>query len=83
MFLYGLPIKKDGEYYFTGDIIPDGAEEIEQPTQEILQRAEKLKGRTYSKSEFKNMLFNPTKEEILEERIDELEFYILMQEGVL
>ena len=30
---------KDGEYYYEGDDIPEGAEEVEQPSQEIKDRA--------------------------------------------
>jgi hypothetical protein len=49
---------KDGEYYFEGDVIPEDATKLEQPTQEILERANKLKGKTYSKSEFEKLLSN-------------------------
>ena len=83
----GVPVwathKKDDEYYFTGDAIPDGAEEVEQPSQEILERAERLKGKTYSRSEFERFLFTPTQEEIFEQRINDLELYILTQEGLI
>mgnify|MGYP000969583132 CR=1 FL=1 len=83
----GVPVwathEKDGNYYFKGDVIPDSATEVEQPTQEVLERAEKLKGKTYSRSEFEKLLFNPTQEEGLEERVNELELYILMGEGLI
>jgi len=83
----GVPVwathKKDDEYYFAGDIIPEDAEEIEQPSQEILDRAENLKGKTYSRSEFERLLYSPTQEEILEQRINDLELYILTQEGLI
>lgn len=75
--------EKDNVYYFAGDNIPNDAKEVVQPPQEILNRAENLKGKTYSKSEFEKLLFNPTKEEILEKRINELELFILMQEGLI
>ena len=57
---------KDGEYFYEGDNIPRDAEEVEQPLQEIKDRAEKLKGKTYSKTQFQKMLENPTPEERIE-----------------
>ena len=57
---------KDGEYFYEGDDIPDDAEEVEQPSQEIKDRAEKLKGKTFSKTQFQRMLENPTPEERIE-----------------
>ena len=57
---------KDGEYYYEGDDIPEDAEEVEQPSQEIKDRAEKLRGKTYSKTQFQNMLDNPQPEERIE-----------------
>jgi len=73
--------KKDGEYYFEGDTIPEGSEEVEQPSQAILEKAEKLKGKTYSKSEFEKMLFTTNTEEeieILRQSIAELTYIIAM-----
>lgn len=58
-------------------------EEIPPPSPEILERAKKLEGKTLSKSEFERLLLNPTKEEILKQRISELELYILMKEGLI
>ncbi len=50
--------KKDGVLFFDGDEIPEDATKLGQPTQEILERANKLKGKTYSKSEFEKLLSN-------------------------
>ena len=57
---------KDGEYFYEGDDIPEDAEEVEQPSQEIKDRAEKLKGKTYSRTQFQKMLDNPQPEERIE-----------------
>ena len=57
---------KDGEYFYEGDDIPESAEEVGQPSQEIKDRAEKLKGKTFSKTQFQNMLENPTPEKRIE-----------------
>lgn len=75
--------EKDGEYFFNGDIIPEGAIILEQPSQEVIERTKKLKGKTYSKSEFEKLLFNIIKEEALEQRVNELELYILSKEGLI
>lgn len=82
----GVPIwathKKDDEYYFEGDVIPESAEGIEQPTQELLERAEKLKGKTFSRSEFERLLFstNPEEEiETLKRSIAELTYIIAIR----
>lgn len=61
--------RKGDEYFYPGDDIPGDAEDVEQPSQEIFERAERLKGKTYSKSEFEKMLFELTPED----RINELE----------
>ena len=74
---------KDDKYFYADDEIPEGAEKVEQPSQQIIERAVKLEGTTYSKSEFEKILFSTAKEEILEERVKDLEDYILMREEVL
>ena len=56
---------KDGEYFYEGDDVPEDAEEVEQPSQEVKERAEKLKGKTFSRTQFQRMLENPSTEEIL------------------
>ena len=52
-----------------GVAIWDNAEEI---PQNIKDRAEKLKGKTFSKTEFEKLLLNTSKEELLQQEIDEL-----------
>lgn len=59
------------EYFFEGDEIPDGAEEVEKPSQEILDRAEQLAGKTFSKSEFEKLLYEKTElEKLMESHLD-------------
>ncbi len=62
-------------YIFTEEELsryPD-AVPIEQPAPEILARAKQLEGKTFSKSEFERMLFEPTQEEEIHLRISDLE----------
>lgn len=93
IWFIGKIVTKDNEYKFAteeekqeilaqieGDYV---IEKIPSPSPEILERAKKLEGKTLSKSEFERLLLNPTKEEILEQRISELELYILMKEGLI
>lgn len=75
--------KKDGVLFFEGDEIPDDAVPVNPPDEQTLLVAEKLKGKTYSRSEFERLLYSPTQEEILEQRINDLELYILTQEGLI
>jgi hypothetical protein len=44
-------------------------EVIEQPIQKIIDRAESLKGKTFSKSEFETMLLEKTPDELKDEQI--------------
>jgi hypothetical protein len=58
-------------YLFEGDDLsqyPDSVP-IPQPTQEILDRAAQIQGRTLSKTEFEKLLFNKTAEEQLQETL--------------
>ncbi len=50
--------KKDGVLFFDGDEIPDDAVPVNHPDEQTLLVAEKLKGKFYSKSKFKEALYN-------------------------
>ncbi|MGV3139727.1 hypothetical protein ACEF06_25290 [Brevibacillus agri] len=56
---------------------------IPQPTQEILDRATQIQGRTLSKSEFEKLLFNKTEEEQLQETIVAIGQELLQKDTII
>lgn len=75
---------KDGEYFYEGDDIPEGAEEVEQPSDEIKERAKQLEGITLSKSEFEKYLYKEKKtKNDLEDEIDDVWESHLESEGLI